>query len=207
MEKVEVLRTSFPHNPDVFLYICNSMGRLKKEEYITRFGEEAWAIESKKRSQKAMDWAKRNMARHNKASKKWRDKAQYDKQRYQDNKEKELERSRNYYKTIPGRAHNLIKLYRTQDKKKDRGDCTLTRDWIVDHIFSSFCVYCGDSDWTHLGCDRIDNSLPHTPENCVCSCGICNVDRQLNRMSVEEFVEYRKTHYRECDKQQRAAPN
>lgn len=68
--------------------------------------------------------------------------------------------------------------------------------WIEENIFSTACIYCGDGDWKHLGCDRIDDSLPHTPENCVSSCGICNIERAGRRMSVSEFIEYRKTHPR-----------
>lgn len=167
------------------------MGYIKKDEYIARYGKEAWAIESKKRSQKAMDWAKRNPESHNKSFKKWKEKSQYDKLRYANNKEKELERNRNYYKTEPGRAHNLVKLYRTMDNNNAVGDCTITREWIIDKIFASSCVYCGENNWIKLGCDRIDNSLPHTPENCVCSCGLCNKERQCRKMSVEEFKVYK----------------
>lgn len=104
-----------------------------------------------------------------------------------------------YYRTKGGRALNLVHKYYQSDIEENRGPCTLTREWVVDHIFSSSCVYCGDSDWTHLGCDRIDNSLPHTPENCICACGICNIDRQLQGMSVEDFKKWRSENPRECD--------
>ena len=99
--------------------------------------------------------------------------------------------------TITRRANALSQDYRYADESRGFGTGkNVDGPWIKEHVFTTACVYCGDSDWTHLGCDRIDNSLPHTPENCVCSCGICNIEREGRRMSVDEFVEYRKTHPR-----------
>ena len=112
---------------------------------------------------------------------------------------KNKENCRKYYNTFSGRSRNLVHKYTQSDIEENRGDCTLTPVWIVENIFTSSCVYCGDSDWKHLGCDRIDNTLPHTPENCVCSCGICNIDRQLTGLSVEDFKQYRKINPRKCD--------
>lgn len=84
-----------------------------------------------------------------------------------------------YRKTKIGRANYLLGSYRQKDKFYGRGDCTLTSQWIIDHIFSGqVCHYCGESDWQKLGCDRIDNDLPHTPDNVVCCCGKCNNLRQ-----------------------------
>ena len=116
------------------------------------------------------------------------------------NKTKEYYK-KNYY-TKESRSNYLVNAYSSIDKKAGRGECTLTRDWIINNIFNSSCIYCGDSDWRHLGCDRIENNLPHTPENCVCSCGICNIER-ADRFTVSEFVEYRKTHPRELNRNHR----
>jgi hypothetical protein len=113
-----------------------------------------------------------------------------------------LERNREYDKqrrdTPKYRAKNLLHAYRQIDCIDNRGKCTLTQQWIIDNIFNSSCIFCGDSDWTHLGADRIDNSKPHTPDNCVCACGICNIERS-DRYSVEEFKKYRALHPRACD--------
>lgn len=117
-------------------------------------------------------------------SKKYREKTNYNK-KYRDTKN--------------GRAANLLSSYKKSDIKSNRDECTLTRSWIIDKIFTASCIYCGDSDWKHLGCDRIDNSKPHTPENCVCSCGICNIERGFLDMSIDEFKKYRLSHPRECD--------
>ena len=193
------------------------MGTTKKK-YIELHGEEAWEIEAKKRNSKAKDY-RDNHKEENKVYFKnhyelHRDsKKAYAKNYYLENKEKVLEKNReysqankdtkseykrNYKKTKIGRASFLIGKYRYLDKQFERGECDLTNEWVVDNIFSSSCIYCGDSDWRHLGCDRINNNLPHTKNNCVCSCGLCNMER-ADRFTVEEFVEYRKTHPRELN--------
>ena len=105
-----------------------------------------------------------------------------------------------YRETKKGRATDLVYKYNSRDIATNRGLCTLTKDWIMDNIFNSKCIYCGESDWKRLGADRIDNSLPHTPENCVCACGICNVERENKNMSVSEFIEWRKSNPRGIDR-------
>lgn len=184
---------------------------MKKKEFIEKYGEDAWRkkIESTKKWRDAnkhhlivyykeyrdehrdnrMEYNKQYRAEHKEEIKVYR----------KDNIDKQREHNRKYFKSQIGRATRLVKNYKRNDSNAGRKACTLTREWVVDHIFSSSCVYCGDSDWRHLGCDRIDNSLPHTPENCICACGICNIDRQLQEMSVEEFKKYRKNNPRKCD--------
>lgn len=106
---------------------------------------------------------------------------------YTENKERKLEQHKYWSKnTQMGRASNLVNAYKQLDKKRNRGECTLTAKWMVEHIFSQKCVYCGESDWTKLGCDRIDNSKPHTEDNVVCSCWDCNNKRR--KKPFEEFL-------------------
>lgn len=117
------------------------------------------------------------------------------------NKEKKSEMSvynKKYYGTIDGLAKRRRNHYLSEDKRRDFNiDLTVTAEWIKEHILqNNKCVYCGDSEFSHLGCDRIDNEKGHTPDNVVCSCAICNWERELEKMSVEEFIEYRKTHPR-----------
>lgn len=119
------------------------------------------------------------------------------KQHYTENKHSILRRQKEHYYTDKSeRARCQVNRYDSDDKKRGY-DTTknITREWLVDHVYASACIYCGDSDWTHLGCDRIDNGKPHTPDNVVCSCGICNVERG-DKFTVEEFIKYRKTHPR-----------
>lgn len=91
----------------------------------------------------------------------------------------------NYYKTPIGRASNLTSSYKQMDKLNNVGETTITKEWIVENIFTKTCVYCGESDWHKLGCDRKDNSLPHTPDNCVPCCGDCNLKK--GKMNYEEY--------------------
>ena len=116
---------------------------------------------------------------------------------YQKNKERELEQHKKwreqnpeywkeYIKTPMGRALYLVSNYKQDDKEANRGECTLTARWIVDNIFTQKCRYCQKDDWTELGCDRVDNDLPHTPDNVVCCCEKCNKERGTK--SFEEFL-------------------
>lgn len=96
-----------------------------------------------------------------------------------------------YRLTYSGRALSLLHGYTKSDIKHNRGECTLTKDWIIDNIFSGQkCVYCGEDDWLKLGCDRIDNSKPHTPDNVVCCCKECNNERQ--KQVFKEFYRNKK---------------
>lgn len=72
------------------------------------------------------------------------------------------------------RAKCLIASYDREDEKYKRGKCLLTPEWVVENIFTQSCHYCGESDWHKLGADRVDNSLPHTPDNVVPCCRDCN---------------------------------
>lgn len=76
-----------------------------------------------------------------------------------------------------GRAKYLELNYKRLDEENNRGECTLTEEWIVENIFTQPCHYCGETDWKLLGCDRIDNTKPHTPENVVPCCSYCNAKK------------------------------
>lgn len=130
---------------------------------------------------------------------------EYRKKYYDENHERIREWHKNYYRnsnmntkqkkyrhTKYGRALSLSYAYKGYDKDRFSDENTVSPQWIVDNIFSSECVYCGDDNWKHLGCDRIDNTKPHTSDNVVCSCGICNVERQILKMTPEQFKTYRK---------------
>ena len=113
---------------------------------------------------------------------------------YEVNREKVLEQRKQYYQTPIGRASMLVNGHNREDKKYNRGECSLTALWIRNYIFPQKCVYCGEDDWRKLGCDRKDNSLPHSPSNVVPCCVVCNKKRQ--KKPFEEFVA-------ECNAQER----
>lgn len=90
-----------------------------------------------------------------------------------------------YLKTQKGRANSLLCAYRQNDKKYGRGECTLTAEWIIDNIFSKPCTHCGETDWHKLGCNRLDNSKPHTPDNVEPCCKECN--NKLARIYYKKY--------------------
>lgn len=91
-------------------------------------------------------------------------------------------RKRRFLSSKKGRASMLLSSYRRTDKERNRGECTLTAEWIIQNIFSGqVCAHCGESDWRILGCNRLDNSLPHTTDNVEPCCKKCN-----NKMEGKE---------------------
>ena len=72
------------------------------------------------------------------------------------------------------RAFNLTSAYNQTDRKYGLGKGDLTAQWIVDNIFSKPCAHCGKSGWQIMGCNRLDNSKPHTMDNVEPCCAKCN---------------------------------
>ena len=84
-----------------------------------------------------------------------------------------------------GRANHLLNSYRQSDKKANRGKCNLTTAWILENIFTKPCVHCGKEGWDVIGCNRLDNSKPHTMDNVEPCCKECNTDMWVNEVSKE----------------------
>lgn len=91
-----------------------------------------------------------------------------------------------YNKTPIGRAVYLVNRYKQSDIKHNRGECTLTSQWVIENIFPKPCHYCGETGWDIMGCDRIDNSKPHIPDNVVPCCKDCNKKR--GKMNYDDFL-------------------
>ena len=104
------------------------------------------------------------------------------KEYYVNNIEKRIE----YTKTPLARANNLLSQYKRIDKEKGKNDVDFNAQWIVENIFTKPCVYCGESDWTKIGCDRKDNSKGHTKDNVVPCCSYCNCKKRT--MSYHEYL-------------------
>lgn len=89
------------------------------------------------------------------------------------------------------RAQYQVRSYRRDDVNNGFGDVIdFDAQWVIDNIYSKQCIYCGETDWKKLGCDRIDNTKPHTKDNVVCSCWECNNERQ--KQTFEEFYRNKK---------------
>lgn len=91
------------------------------------------------------------------------------------NKERRLK----YINNPIERASDLISAYNQSDKKYNRGRGNLTAKWIVENIFTQPCPHCGETDWHKIGCNRLDNSKPHTKDNVEPCCKVCN--KKLSR--------------------------
>ena len=90
------------------------------------------------------------------------------------NKEHVTEYNREYAKRPIGRAVYLLSSYNREDRVHDRGKGDLTAQWILENIFTKPCVHCGETDWHKLGCNRLDNTKPHTIDNVEPCCMECN---------------------------------
>lgn len=101
---------------------------------------------------------------------------------YQEHKDEHNEYNKQYRKTQKGRAISLLMGYKRLDNKYNRGECTLTVQWIVENIFTKPCAHCGETDWHKLGCNRLDNSKPHTPDNVEPCCFNCNCKQPKKQM-------------------------
>ena len=170
---------------------------MRKSEYIEKFGEEAWQLKIEKAKQyrkEHQEMYKNIYSKYYSKHKEERKKksSEYYNEHIEHRKEYKKAYTEEYLKTQKGRASNLLCGYRRDDINSNYGKCTLTKEWVIEHIFNSKCIYCGETDWLKLGCDRIDNNLPHTPENCVCACYKCNCERNNKKMSFEEFIKYKK---------------
>lgn len=91
-----------------------------------------------------------------------------------ENKEHKKEYMKLFRKTPIGRAFMLLYGYNKSDREKNRGQGDLTVEWILENILFKPCAHCGETDWRKLGCNRLDNSKPHTKDNvepCCWECG------------------------------------
>lgn len=126
-------------------------------------------------------------------------KAEYMKQYYDENKVNIKEHQKKYYNenkenwkkyqkydTPIGRASTLVRAYNYADKEHNRGKCTLTAQWIVENIFTQKCAHCDKTGWKVIGCNRLDNSLPHTPDNVEPCCFECNKKLPRKKALTEE---------------------
>lgn len=161
--------------------------RAKNKERIANRQKEWYDKNKEKKRLYDIEYRKKNDARRKEVKKAW-NKA---------NKKKMSAYNKQFYQTITGMAARRRNHYLADDKEKGFDTAqTITAKWIAENILTASCIYCHDTEPYHLGCDRIDESKGHTPDNVVCACPVCNWERSLQKMSVEQFVEYRKTHPR-----------
>ncbi len=93
-------------------------------------------------------------------------------------------RTTKYRNTPKGRANHLLSAYNASDKKHNRGEGNLTAEWIIEKIFSQPCAHCGKVGWDVIGCNRINNDLPHTMDNVEPCCKVCNNIEQAKIIKI-----------------------
>lgn len=108
--------------------------------------------------------------------KRWRDKnKKYNTEYYVLNKQEILEYHKCYSKTQMGRALGQIGQYRRMDRRNGFGDVIdFDAKWMIENIYTKKCSHCDETDWHKLGCNRLDNSKPHTKDNVEPCCEKCN---------------------------------
>ena len=138
----------------------NDEKKLKKKEY-----DKIYYISNKEKiNKRSKEWAKNNKENAKQSYKEFINKNPEYRKTYENKRRK----------TQIGRAENLLRMYKQSDKNANRGKCTLTAKWIIENIFTQKCSHCEENDWTKIGCNRLDNNLPHTPENVEPCCFKCN---------------------------------
>ena len=108
------------------------------------------------------------------------------KKNYSINKEKKSD----YYKNTPmGRALYLVSSYKREDKKHNRGECDFDAKWIVENILFKPCAHCGKEGWKVIGCNRLDNTKPHTKDNVEPCCTECNW-KEFGKIKAKKIYQY-----------------
>lgn len=98
----------------------------------------------------------------------------YSKEFNRNHREEKTAYMRRYRKTPMGRANDLLRRYIKLDREKNRGESDITPKWLVENILNKPCAHCGKIGWDVIGCNRLDNSKPHTMDNvepCCWDCG------------------------------------
>ena len=149
--------------------------RKRWKEKNPDYGKQYYQDNKEKICERSKQWHQENKEEHNERSKQYR----------QEHKEELAELDKKYRQTPIGRAKHLLSAYKQNDKKYKRGECTLTSKWIIENIFPKPCHWCGEVGWEIMGCDRIDNALPHTPDNVNPCCESCNLKR--GTMTYDEY--------------------
>lgn len=105
-------------------------------------------------------WRAKNPEKARESSRKWRD-----------NNPDYMKELRS---TPIGRAKMLLYSYNKMDRDRGLPHGDLTAEWIEENIFTKPCAHCGITGWDIIGCNRLDNSKPHSIDNVEPCCPTCN---------------------------------
>lgn len=135
----------------------------KKEKQLEACKKWYW-LHKEFKNEKCKEWYLKNKEKRSNYNKKWRE----------EHKEYDKKRRKDYGTTPIGRAVALCSKYRAEDKKHNRGEGDLDSEWVLENILSKPCAHCGKTGWDVIGCNRLDNSKPHTKDNVEPCCKECN---------------------------------
>lgn len=161
------------------------MTKEEKKAYMNRWRKELRTEESKQHEKEYKhQWYLANKERLFEKGREWvkenKDKSDAIKKKcYLKNKDIYLQKARELYQTKEGRASALLRAYNKADRDKGRGEGDLTVQWIIDNIFTKQCAHCEKVGWDIIGCNRLDNSKPHTKDNVEPCCEDCNTELGL----------------------------
>ena len=99
---------------------------------------------------------------------------------------RDYKKHKEWINTPKGRASSLLNAYNHKDEKCGREKGDLTSDWIVENILFKPCAHCGKEGWKIIGCNRLDNTKPHTKDNVEPCCKECN--DELYKIELEKKV-------------------
>ena len=100
---------------------------------------------------------------------------------------KNYRKHKEWLHTPRGRASSLLNAYNHKDEKCNRGKGDLTSKWIAENILTKPCVHCGENDWRKIGCNRLDETLPHTKDNVEPCCKKCNDELHIKNTSKKVY--------------------
>ena len=142
--------------------------------------EEEAAIRKEYRKQYMKKWIENHRERFNEIKQKSRKKSdahrKYEEEFKETHKEWRYKWNKEYQDTLKGTANRRIQSYRRMDEERGFGKECLDFDsgWLIENILLKPCVHCGETDWTKIGCNRLDNTKPHTKDNVEPCCRSCN---------------------------------
>lgn len=147
--------------------------------------------QKQKNRERAKLWYQNNKERALKRIKEWNEKHKEARSDYhKEYRKNHIDERKEWYRTQYGRASYLASDYANFDKLSGRPAGDLTAQWIVDNIFTKPCAHCGETDWRKIGCNRLDNSKPHTTDNVEPCCWKCNTQlaRKIQGKNVYQYT-------------------
>lgn len=152
------------HNSNKKYYEAHKEEVLKKQKAYANEHKEEISERQKQYRLKNADKIKERRDKHKSDTK------EYNKQYYLKHKKEiiaaKTEYNKTYTKTQMGRAQRQFQQYKNMDKRNGFGNVIdFDARWIVENIYTKKCAHCDETDWHKLGCNRIDNSKPHTKDN------------------------------------------